>query len=571
MLKIKSIIISGLLIIVFYSCGVQRRNVKHDDMSGGYDTSAFDYIFVEGVKQKVLGNYGEAIQCFEKAIQINNNSDASYFQISQVLTQVGDSRNSKKYAIKASELDRGNEVYLNYIAGIYYSEKVLDSAVLFYEKALKLKPDEDNLKFNLANLYSEIGDFSKSGQLIRFLEDKYGKSESLTLLMIHNLIRSKNFNEAESRVKLLLSDNPDSILFNGLLAEIYRAKGEDLKAIEIYQKLVEIDPENAQTLVSLTDFFFAKGEFKDYFDLLNKVLVKDNVTREDKIGLLSKAIENDSVAIAYQKSLDISLMLLEANYKQDQLVPLLRADVYIKSGRKNEAESLLLKLIQENKDNYYACEKLLLLYADTGENEKLFSRGNEYSMHFNRAVILKMLYATGAMGLGKYDIAEKELKKAEILASGQEEIIAQIQATRADMFYKKGEFEKSFQAFEEALNLSPEDIILQNNYAYFLAEKDTDLKKALKMAENVVKQDRKPTYLDTYAWVLYKLGRNSDAIKVMEDIRQTGLKDAEWLEHYGFMLERAGKCKNAIDYWQQAIELDKRKIYLETEISKCKN
>ena len=62
------------------------------------------------------------------------------------------------------------------------------------------------------------------------------------------------------------------------------------------------------------------------------------------------------------------------------------------------------------------------------------------------------------------------------------------------------------------LTLSPDDPLLLNNYAYFLAEGGSDLKKALRMAEKVMELDGdNPTYIDTYAWVLYKLGKYREA------------------------------------------------------------
>jgi len=41
-----------------------------------------------------------------------------------------------------------------------------------------------------------------------------------------------------------------------------------------------------------------------------------------------------------------------------------------------------------------------------------------------------------------------------------------------------------------------------NNYAYYLSEEKTDLKKAEKMsAKAVEKEPNNSTYLDTYAWI----------------------------------------------------------------------
>jgi len=44
-------------------------------------------------------------------------------------------------------------------ANIYYQEKQLDSSIIYYEKTLKYFPDKENVRINLANIYSEKGEF----------------------------------------------------------------------------------------------------------------------------------------------------------------------------------------------------------------------------------------------------------------------------------------------------------------------------------------------------------------------------------------------------------------------------
>ena len=50
-----------------------------------------------------------------------------------------------------------------------------------------------------------------------------------------------------------------------------------------------------------------------------------------------------------------------------------------------------------------------------------------------------------------------------------------------------------------------------NNYAYFLSLEGRELEKALTMSSRAIAlTDNNPTYLDTHAWVLFKLGRTAE-------------------------------------------------------------
>ena len=99
-------------------------------------------------------------------------------------------------------------------------------------------------------------------------------------------------------------------------------------------------------------------------------------------------------------------------------------------------------------------------------------------------------------------------------------------------------------------------MIVLNNYAYFLSEEDRELEKALVMAEKVMKlEPGNATYIDTYGWVLYKLGRFDEAKKAIQqaiaiDIR----KSSELLIQYGDILFALGDSYMASVYWKRALE-----------------
>jgi tetratricopeptide (TPR) repeat protein len=59
------------------------------------------------------------------------------------------------------------------------------------------------------------------------------------------------------------------------------------------------------------------------------------------------------------------------------------------------------------------------------------------------------------------------------------------------------------------------------------------------------------TYLDTYAWVLYKMKDYAGAKASLEKALQT-TKDATVIEHYGDVLYQLGEKEKAVAEWQRA-------------------
>ena len=571
----KIYIIIGIITWITLVAGCTKKSAPATSLPKSIkstDTVAYDYVYIEAIKQKLLGNMGDALTYLEQCIEMDPQNDAAYYQMAQISMQRGDLENGKKYGLKAVKLDDKNFWYLTMIANIYYQEKTYDSSIYYYEEAIRDFPEKESVKLALADVFSQKGDFRKADDIYKSLEIKYGLNENISLLYIKNLINAKNYKRAEEKVLQLLKTSPDEIVYNGLLAEIYHNMGENNKAFDIYKKLMGKDPSNPQTLLSLTGFLVTEKNYDDLLTILNNVVRSDEIRKENKIALLANLMDNQDLLDAKASEFELILKIFEDLNKEDPVIVLLRPDLYEKTGQNDKAIERLEEIIKENSNNYYAWEKLLLLYSDMQDYDKLLIRGEECATKFNMSFLAKVLYASAAIEKGKYDIAGEELAKAKILAGDQKQMQIQVMSMEADLYYREKEYDKCYEKFREALKIDPQDIIVLNNYAYYLAEQDRDLKNAEKMAAYVIEKEKDNSiYLDTYAWVLYKRGKVKEAVRIMEDILSKGEKDdAEWYEHLGYMMKALRKCEQAIEYWKRAMELDSTKSGLEEEIRNCK-
>jgi Tfp pilus assembly protein PilF len=565
-------VILAIIIISFSSCvkKLAPSEIKGKS-SDTYDYAAFNYVYVEALKQKLMGNGGDALSYLEQALKINPASDAAYYQMAQIVIANGNIHDGKKYAQKALSYDQKNIWYLTMLAGLYYQEKNIDSAIIYYDKAVKFYPEKDNLELTLGNLYSESKNYSKANSIFEAFDKKYGINERSTLASVKNLMAEGKYEEAQIKVLSLIKAFPDEMIYTGILAEIYTEKGENQKARDLYDELLEKDHENPQVQLSMADFLISEKNFKDLFDLLNIIILNNNVQRENKISLVARILDLPDLTIDFQNKLGISLMVLEANYKGDKIVPLLRPELLIKQNKLQEASVRLEQIVKEDQDNYYAWEKLLFIYLQLKDYNKLFEKGETVATLFNTSFTAKLLYANGALETGKYETALEELKKAEILAADNKDFAIQVLTMRADAYYRMKDYDKSFETFEAAIKTNNADLTVMNNYAYYLAEQNTKLKEAEEMAKRVTDKDKtNTTFLDTYGWILYKRGKLQEAARVFESIINSGEKpDAVWYEHYGYILKKEKKCSQAVVNWNIALKIDSTKTELVKEIENC--
>ena len=129
----------------------------------------------------------------------------------------------------------------------------------------------------------------------------------------------------------------------------------------------------------------------------------------------------------------------------------------------------------------------------------------------------------------------------------------------AQCYTNLGRQSSAFGVYELILEENPNDATALNNFAYNLAKSGQELEKAEKMSMRSLKiEPLNATFLDTYAFILFKEERYQEALFVMERcVDQSGSNiNSEELDHYGDILKALGKTDEAAKVWKQALEAD---------------
>ena len=425
----------------------------------------------------------------------------------------------------------------------------------------------------LAGLYAEMGEAEKADSLFRVLDKEGALGDDMFLMMISGLIMKGDLDEAAMRTQKLIEKEPSEMRYKALLADIWLEDGKQEKSDSIYKDIIARDPDNIETQLLYMMNLVYKKEYSGITGFLNNVFESELVERERKVAVAGRLLSDTAYVKENSASLAESLIILEGKYPDDEEILSMRPGMYETAGREDEAIARYEELLKTVKPGFYYSERLILLYAGKREYRKLYDLASVYSRENNRSILGKVYYGIAAMELKEYEVADSELKKALILAGNNDELKVQVLSMMGDLKYRMKDFDAAYAFYEEALQISPDETLILNNYAYFLAEGNRDLKKALKMAERVMeKEGDNETYIDTYAWVLYKLGRHRDAYKAMMRIfEKEGERDPEILEHMGYIVKALDRCHEAVAYWRSALEKDSTKTYLEEEISKCGN
>jgi Tfp pilus assembly protein PilF len=127
----------------------------------------------------------------------------------------------------------------------------------------------------------------------------------------------------------------------------------------------------------------------------------------------------------------------------------------------------------------------------------------------------------------------------------------------AECYEHLQEYEKSESYFNQAIKLDAGNLLAKNNYAYYLSLREKNLKLAKKLSmETLNKEPENSTYLDTYAWILYKMNKKSSARKfILRALHHGGEDNKDIVIHAAEIFLANGEYSQALAYFKKATQL----------------
>lgn len=558
----KILVISLACMLVIVSCSKKSTPVssvaKKANTLTDQEQLEYSYGFSEATRLYVFGNYKQALGLYLKCLELNPASDASMFQIANIYTFTGNVTEALKYSRMATLSDTANVWYQLQAAQLYKAANMSDSVIKVYENLVKKHPKQSEFKINLAVLYIDNHDYKAALNLLDQIETEFGVGEQISMTKYQIYVRQKKYDLAEAELLKLIASFPDDFVkYNTLLAEFYRDTKNDLKCIQTYEKIFEMEPDNAQALLSLADYYQSRSEVDKQLVVLEKALNSTQLDTDSKITVLIGIMSDDKL---YSRSSQLVSSQLDLLFKTDSTnlrLRAVRADYFIRTQNYGQAQTELAFVLSKERTNYSIWENFLLLANSNGDMSSL-------SQYADSAMILFPDKPLPYFFKGLYYYNGKEFTKGlAVLDKGityvgdNDRQRIQFLSLIAELYARNNQHDKSFSYYDQILDLEPNEVTVLNNYAYNLALRNEKLDKAKKMVQRATQiEPDNATYLDTYAWVLYVLKDYNKAYEYIKKAYESGgYSNPEIVDHYGDILYRLGKTDQAIELWKNAKEL----------------
>lgn len=569
-----------ILIFVLAGCGTSRKVAGTTEapkknqpiVLSEEKEMEFEFMFIEGLKEKMLGNIDRAAQYFNQCLELNPKSAAVMYELANLYTLRGDFMSSRLLLEKAIEINPENKWYKLLLAQIYQKSKQYEQASKIYKQLISSDPANIEYHYMNAMLLTTGEQFNEAIKAYNELEKITGFNDQIAMARQQLYRQMGKSKEAYAEIQRLIQSSPSTPEYYGVMADMYKEDGNMPKALEYYNKVLEVDPTNGFVQFSLTMYHIQNGNMEEAYKHAKVGFADPDVEIDTKIQLYLMLISTPSEMQLIDQQMEELINELESAHPSDSRVYSIHADFLLQRQRKEEGREYVKKALEVDPNNYPSWEQLTLIDNELGDFIAMIEHSRKAIDLFPNQALLYVLNAVAHIQQKDYEQALKVLAEGDTYVVGNNSLQAQFEMYRAESYYNLNRHTEAFEAFEKVLTLDPTNMVAMNNYAYYLSERGEQLEKAEKMSSTVIQaHPDNSTYLDTHAWVLFRKKEYRLAKFYMETaLRNGGNESAVIVEHYGDILFMLNDLEGALKHWNQALELGSDSENLKKKIEQKK-
>ena len=457
----------------------------------------------------------------------------------------------------------------------YVQQGKLQNAISEYEKVLKNDAKDLTVNNTVGDLYSRLGETDKAVECFKSVGDAYaGQGFTVKAIAMYKKI-CKLKSSLESLLKLAELYSQQG-LFNDARAQYLQVAEEFLKAnelenaVRIFQKVLEMDPENSAMRIRLAEVYVRLNKKNEAWQIFTaaaeSLRAKGSLNEADEVlQRMLKLDPNNTYALLMQgKTLlecgDAAAAITalkkvpDVDSNADASRDLLKA--YLQTGQLSEAGAVASKLLNVHNDlNAIASFADALMQAGQYENALLvFDQHADRLLSENSSKVLESLHAIIGHVRDNPDSLQKLLDLFQ--KSGDTSHVSEVMELLAHASVQSGDLPRSRDLYQQLAQIEPQNALHMQNYQQVVGQLGgTSGTKLISPEEAIVLLDD----LETTAPALHQ--HYSDEVSLAV---RAALTDAELFISYNMPAKALGPLVGVLPIAPKDLRVNQRLAILHT-------
>ncbi len=530
----------------------------------------FDYFYYEALKLKNSGKSDASFELLKYCLELDSTSSAALFELSSFYINLHQPEKAVELMKEAVKYTSGNQEYHNALATLLFNMGMFGEAAEEYELLTNTFPENPEFQYFLAESYTRMGEIGKAIDIYNVLENNIGMNEALSMEKFQLYMTIEEHEKAFKELERLIHKFPMEARFPIMTGDLYLQHNDTTQALYYYNKAYAIDSASPYFPVSMANYYEKTGQHDAAMRQIKEALINERLDVNTKLNILARYIMQQQRNTQDPEGSNLLFQTLLEQHPEESRLKLAYGDFLLTQNKFDEARFQYRLITESEPDNINAWQQLLRLSIQ----EKNAEEGVQICLKaielFPEAIEFRLYLGICYYQQNKYQRAiDTYSESLPLIPKENTHLISEFYGQIGDAYFRMKETKKAFEAYEEALKYNEQNIMILNNYAYYLSLLKKDLTKAERMSALCIKLDpENATYLDTYAWIFFIQGNYSLAkIYIEQAVSKDQSKSPEIIDHYGDILFKLGEKEQALEQWKKAKELGKTSNTLDKKIA----
>lgn len=535
--------------------------------------------YLDGLCAQFKGNYAEAYELFSHTLELQPDHVGALYVMANFARAMKNDSVAVNLMERASRIDADNYWIKQALVQLYVHQHREADAIATLEAMAKAYPQKSDVLLMLVDMYGQQQDYEHVVKTLDRIELLEGKSEQLSMEKVRIYAAMKDEKRAFAEMKALAEEYPNDIRYRVLIGDYHLDNGHPEKAYAVYSQLEQEEPNNVLVQLSLAKYYRQEGPDSLYQQAYLRLLTNEQLDADTRFEGVQEIVREELRQQAdTTRVMQLFRQLLDYP-QEDERIAELCAVYMISSDMPNDAvKPILYQVLDINPENEQA-RLQLLSYAVSENDAESVIRLCKTAVDYGSTSLVYYYYLSVAyLQQERYEetLSTIRLGLQKVEDRSEVAMLANMYAISGDIYHRLGNDRMAFEAYDSCLLYRPDDAMALNNYAYYLSLHKKDLARAEKMSlrSNELETEN-PTYLDTYAWILFQQRRYAESRVVMDSVivllgDSISADDAGLVEHAGDIYAQCGDVDKAMEFWRQAQQLGSDSATLEEKLRKRK-